>query len=117
MEEKLQYYTDICGLVNYKLMKSVDDGTRDDPKPKNRKEPKDLKSATKQKIKKADNDDIDEDAGPRAPKSKSSYYSRDDKKQKNQYSNSTKDKGQFKNKGSNRKFDRGNKSRDRKNQN
>lgn len=102
MDEKLAYYTDICGLVNLKLMKTVNDDTVDDPKPKRIKESKDLRPNTKRKIQNPPKDDIDEDAGPTTPKQK--FRRQNDSKGEEDNNNS--DRASFKK----RKFDERNDS-------
>ena len=69
MEEKLQYFTDICNLADYRLMKTLVDDTKDDPKPVVKKEKKDSRDKKRPKAVEKE-DEIDPEAGPSAPKQK-----------------------------------------------
>ncbi|KAH0794913.1 hypothetical protein GPJ56_001190 [Histomonas meleagridis] len=68
MEEKLQYFTDICNLADYKLMKTLIDDTKDDPKPVVKKEKKNSDKKQPKAVNKQE--EIDPEAGPSAPKEK-----------------------------------------------
>ena len=75
MSEKLQYYTDICSLIDYRLMKTLNDDTKDDPRVVGNAGKKDFENKRKPKVvnpRKQNDDDIDHEAGPTAPTSRNS---------------------------------------------
>ena len=68
MEEELNYFTELCQLVDLKLMKTIEDDTHDDPKPKVKRTQNKKPNLKKQGAK--NDSDVDEEAGPTTPKMK-----------------------------------------------
>lgn len=72
LDQDFEYFTDFCSLVDYKLMKTVNDDTISDPKPRMKKKARDIRKR----------EDLDEEAGPSAPKPKKEYKIEKVKKRK-----------------------------------
>ena len=72
MEQDQEFYEDFCALIDYKLMKTVNDNTVSDPKPRMKKKAKTIRPK----------EELDEEAGPSAPKPKKEYRLEKSKKRK-----------------------------------
>jgi hypothetical protein len=68
MNSELSYYKELCSLVDLKLMKTVDDDTVSDPKPRIKKHPKDLRKGHR-----IDPSGVDNEEGPVAAKPRKEY--------------------------------------------
>lgn len=64
LDQEYEYFAEVCSLVDYKGMKTVKDDTVSDPKPNpKKKKARDIRKR----------EELDEEAGPSAPKPKKEY--------------------------------------------
>ena len=72
MDQDFEYFQTFCSLIDYRLMKTVNDDTVSDPKPRLKKKAKDIRKR----------EELDEEAGPTAPQPKKEYKLEKSRKRK-----------------------------------